>query len=113
MHVERRGDAVVATVEGDVDLSNSGELRRALQEAATPDAIGVAVDMSSVGYMDSSGMTVLSEVARELTLRRQRLAVVAPPGAAVRRLIELVGLDRVLSLSASLDDATAALAAVD
>jgi anti-sigma B factor antagonist len=109
---ERRGDTVVAHVEGDVDLSNSAELRRALEEAVGPDALGVAVDMSRVGYVDSTGMTVLATVAKGLALRRQRLAVVAPQGSGVRRLLELVGIDRVVGLHDSLDDAIASLAAL-
>ena len=109
MDVERRGDAIVAQVEGDVDLSNSAELRRALEEAVVPDTLGVAVDMSRVGYVDSSAMTVLVTVAKGLEIRRQRLAVVAPQESGVRRLLELVGIDRVVGLHDSLDDAIAAL----
>ena len=109
LDVERRGEAVIAHVEGDVDLSNSAELRRALEEAAVPDTLGLAVDMSRVGYVDSTGMTVLANVAKALELRRQRLAVVAPEGSGVRRLLELVGIDRVVRLHDTLDDAVASL----
>jgi anti-sigma B factor antagonist len=113
MDVERRGDAVVAHVQGDVDLSNSAELHRALEDAVVPDTHGVAVDMSRVGYVDSTGMTVLATVAKGLEVRRQRLAVVAPQGSGVRRLLEIVGIDRVVGLHDSLDDAIASLPAPD
>ena len=113
MDVSRQGDVVVAQVVGDIDLSNSAELRRALTDAAAPEATGVVVDMSEVGYIDSTGLTVLSDLARDLDLRRQRLAVVVPPESGVRRLLELVQLDRVIALRESLDDASAALAVVD
>ena len=109
MDIERRGDAVVAHVEGDVDLSNSGELKRALEDAATPDALGIAVDMSGVGYVDSTGMTVLASLAKGLAVRRQSVAVVVPAGSGVRRLFELVGIDRVVGLHESLDEAIASL----
>lgn len=113
MDVSRAGDVVVVRVAGDVDLSNSSELRRALADATTPDSTGLAVDMSEVGYVDSTGLTVLAELARDLGVRRQRLAVVAPEGSGIRRLLELVQLDRVIALRESVDQATAALASVD
>ena len=111
--VSRAGNVIVVHVAGDVDLSNSAELRRALTDAATPDADGLAVDMADVGYVDSTGLTVLAELARELAVRRQGLAVVAPPESGIRRLLELVQLDRVVTLRESVDQATAALASVD
>lgn len=113
MDVERRGDAVVARVEGDVDLSNSAELRQALEEAVVPDTLGVAVDLSRVEYVDSTGMTVLTTVAKGLVVRRQKLVVVVPQGSGVRRLLELVGIDRIVGLHDSLDDAIAALRPAD
>ena len=113
LDVHRTGEAVVARVDGDVDLSNSAELRRALNEAAAHDALGIVVDMAEVGYVDSSGLTVFAQLARELKLRRQGLAVVAPPGSSVRRMFELVQLDQVVTLSDSVEAATRALATVD
>jgi anti-sigma B factor antagonist len=111
--VSRAGNVVIVHVAGDVDLSNSAELRHALTDAATPDTTGLAVDMSDVGYVDSTGLTVLAELARELGVRRQGLAVVAPARSGIRRLLELVQLDRVITLRESVDQATAALESAD
>lgn len=113
LDVSRRGQAVVATVAGDVDLSNAADLRTALENAAPPDAVGLVADLAQVGYLDSSGVSILVAVARELSIRRQRLAIVAPPGGAVRRVLDLVQIDRLAELHDTVDGATAGLAEAD
>src|SRR5947209_7482373 len=58
----RQGDAVVATVQGDVDLHNSPELRGALLELlhkGKPRKL--VLNLGGVSYMDSSGIAVLVE----------------------------------------------------
>ena len=113
LDVSHSDGAVIACVDGDVDLSNAAELRRALNDAAAPDTIGIVVDLTNVAYVDSSGLTVLARLAQELAVRRQGLAVVAPSGSAVRRVFELVQLEHVVSLRDSVADATAALAGAE
>jgi ABC-type transporter Mla MlaB component len=61
--------------------------------------------------VDSSALTVIAELARELSVRRQRLAVAAPPDAGVRRLLEIARIDRLVAVADSVDAACAALAA--
>jgi anti-sigma B factor antagonist len=59
----REGDAVVATVSGDVDLHNSPELRGALLELlhrGKPRKL--VLNLGGVTYMDSSGIAVLVEM---------------------------------------------------
>jgi anti-anti-sigma factor len=58
----REGDAVVASVRGDVDLHNSPELRTALLELlhkGKPRKL--VLNLGDVSYMDSSGIAVLVE----------------------------------------------------
>ncbi len=99
---ERRGGIVVA-LEGDIDLEGSPAARKILL-----DAVGqgqpVYVDLSGVGYIDSSGIASLVEA-----LQRARqggtgfaLASVSDPA---RRVLELARLDRVFTIHASLDEA--------
>lgn len=109
LEVEQRDGVVVARVEGDIDLSNAHELRGALESAAPPDAVGLVIDLSGTGYLDSSGVAVLIGVARELSVRRQRLAIVAPPGSAVCRVLTIVQIGQIAGLHDSVDDAAAAL----
>jgi anti-sigma B factor antagonist len=109
LELEGEGAIVVARVRGDVDLSNAADLRRALEAAATPDRDAVIVDLAEVGYLDSSGVSVLVGLARGMAVRKQRMAVVAPPGGSARRVLDLVGFDNLATVCESTDQAVAAL----
>ena len=111
LDIRSHAGAVVARVEGDIDLSNAHELRSALEASVPADAVGLIVDLSGAGYLDSSGIAVLVGVARELTVRRQRLAVVSPEGSATRRVLEIVQVGEVADLHTTIEAATEALAA--
>ncbi|MFJ1730638.1 STAS domain-containing protein [Streptomyces sp. NPDC088254] len=53
----RRPDgAAVLTVVGEIDMSNAGELDKAI---ASVDGPVVVVDLTAVGYLDSAGLSVL------------------------------------------------------
>jgi anti-sigma B factor antagonist len=54
------------------------------------------VDLSDVDFCDSSGLRALLGEAREAQISGGALAIVAPAGTAVRRLLELCGLTEVL-----------------
>lgn len=86
------GDAVLAELEGEVDLSNAEEFVRRLKEAVPPGAWGIAVDLSKGEYIDSAGIRGLLEVQRHLSQRRQLLTVVVPSTSPLRSVLELTGL---------------------
>jgi anti-sigma B factor antagonist len=97
---ERRVDGhFVLEVAGEVDLSSVGELRDALARAAETQAARVVLDLSGVGFMDSTGLTALVLAHRALDVPERRFAVICPEGP-VRRLLELAGLDRIVSVHA-------------
>lgn len=58
------GDAKVVEVEGDVDLGTSPALRRALFDTL-PHSPRVALNLSSIRYIDSSGIATLIEVLKD------------------------------------------------
>ena len=87
----------VLTVTGEIDIATVDALRAAL--AAAVDAVerDVWVDLSRVGFMDSSGLHALMGARHALEPHRRRLTVIAPEGCA-RRTIEIAGLDGALRL---------------
>lgn len=94
-----RGDDVVGVhVVGEVDASNVGALRRVLAEGLVAGQREVVLDLSATEYLDSSGTALVANLAVELQARRGGLAVVAPTGSLARRVFELSGLARQLSL---------------
>ncbi len=55
------GRAKIVEVDGDVDLGNSGDLRRTLF-ALLPQTSILALNLGSIRYIDSSGIATLIEV---------------------------------------------------
>jgi|GEM_PF-711939 len=111
MSLDRVGDVPVARLRGEVDLGRKAQLAAALARAIAPRDRGLVLDLSLVEYLDSAGVHLLHELALSLAERGQRLRVVAAPGAAVLRVLELVDLARTVAVDDSVDEAVATLVA--
>ena len=83
-------DAVVVTVEGEVDMASIPALRVALDDVESDHEL--ILDCSGVTFMDSSGLSVLVTLWSRLQERGGSLHV-RNPSPAVRRVMELTGLD--------------------
>jgi anti-anti-sigma factor len=81
----------------------------AIGSAVSRDTRGLVVDCSELTFMDSSGVAMLFSLGRRLSSRRQELHVVAPRGAAVARVLDLVDFGRAAPLHYELEQALAAL----
>jgi anti-sigma B factor antagonist len=99
----------VIAVQGEVDLASAPALKSALLELVADEPRRLVLDLSQVGYMDSTGLGVLVGVQRRLGDG----AVIAIGGAprVVAALFELTGLDRTFKLVADVDSAVAELGA--
>ena len=91
LDVASQDGAVVATVTGEVDLSNASDLHARLLALRGPQA-HLVLDLGGVSYIDSAGLSLLDGLARELDGRGARLAVVAPDGCAAHRVVVLAGM---------------------
>lgn len=61
------GGIVVATIDGEIDLKNSGDLREALFDLiGKQPTTRLVLNLSKVPYMDSSGIAVLVEILGKL-----------------------------------------------
>ena len=103
---EQIGDQVVVIhLAGEVDLSWSAEVRRAILDALRQHS-AVGVELSAVEYIDSSGIAALVEGFQKARTNGGRFVLVAVSDA-VRAVLELARLDRVFPIVAD----TAAFAA--
>ena len=107
IQIETGRSAVVAQISGEVDISNVGAIKSRLTDSVPSSASGLVVDVSDTGYLDSSGVYLLFELARALEGRGQRLSVVAPPTAPSTRVLLITGLDRMVPLTSTLEEAVA------
>lgn len=108
--IEERGDVVVARLTGELDISVAVPTGRRITEAVPSSARGVVVDMTGLEFMDSSGVSMLFALARQVGSHRQQLRVVAPPGKPVARVLEIVEFDRAAPVHTELDAAVEEIA---
>lgn len=107
---ERRDDAVVVHVSGEVDSTTAPVLREQLTAAfadAAADRVPVVVDLTEVRFFASIGLSLLVEHHQLGARQGTPLRVVAPAGNMLRAL-RATTLDRVLELYAELPEALAA-----
>jgi anti-anti-sigma factor len=96
-------------VEGEIDVATAPRLIAALNDAVTQAVRSVVIDLSSVGFMDSTGLALLINAHRRLTRQRKGFAVVCPQGA-LWRVFELTDMLDTLRVCPDRESATAALA---
>jgi anti-sigma B factor antagonist/stage II sporulation protein AA (anti-sigma F factor antagonist) len=81
----------VATVSGEIDISNADTIRRVL-DAGIGDAHRLVLDLAATTYLDSVGVHLIFDLAGRLTVRRQELALVVPDDALISRVLGLADL---------------------
>jgi anti-sigma B factor antagonist len=103
-HVELRvssrsqGDHVVIALAGEIDLYTAPRLQSELTSAlSATEPARVIVDMSAVEFCDSTGMNVLL-AAHRLAAERGGDFALAAPRAAVRKILEVTGLNAVFAV---------------
>ena len=108
--IEEQGDVVVARLSGELDISVAEVTGNRIADAVPSSARGVVVDMSALEFMDSSGVSMLFALARQVGSHRQELRVVAPPGRPVARVLEIVEFGRAAPVHQDLDSAVGEMA---
>jgi anti-sigma B factor antagonist len=99
---------VVVEVAGDIDLDTAPRLREAIAVAIDEAAGGACVvDLTAVSYLGSTGLTALVDATREAAAQRAPLRIVVDANRPVIRPIEITGLDQVLHLYHSVEQALA------
>jgi len=108
---ESAGDILVGRVEGEIESVNANELSTALAGKLTSDAAGLIIDLSRVTYLDSVGIELLFDLARRLRTHRQRLRLVAPADAPMRRVLDLCDIEQAAPVDATVEAALEGLRA--
>ncbi len=106
--LDERDGVTVATVSGEIDMSSVDHVAAALTDLSNL-AMGLVVDLRGADYLDSSGISLLHDLALRLRQRTQMLIIVCSPSSAPRRMLELTALD---SQAVVMDDLEPAIDAV-
>ncbi|HEY6886367.1 MAG TPA: STAS domain-containing protein [Solirubrobacter sp.] len=107
--VEQHRGATVVTVEGELDLDGAPQLCAAIQDGRRPASPEqVFVDLTRVGFCDSTGLRALMDAAREVAVSGGRLVAIVPDDGPVRQVIAMTGAEEFLALTSDRDRILAA-----
>jgi anti-anti-sigma factor len=93
------GDGYVTLrVSGEIDLHTAQSVRDAALAALRQHGATLRIDLREVPFMDSTGLEVLLATRRRAQLEGGSLTLVGPT-PAVRRVIEVTGLDKLFPIA--------------
>lgn len=102
---ETRIDGIaVLSVRDPVDMLSAPHLSGAISAALTKAPVGLIVDLTDVDFLASVGMSVLIKAQEWASATSTQFGVVAD-GAATSRPMKLLGIDAVLTLYPTLEEA--------
>jgi anti-sigma B factor antagonist len=105
LNVEMVGQLVVARLDGEIDMSNAGELGEALGRQVSNEALGLILDLTDVHYLDSAGIQVIYELREQLETRGQEIALVVASESPIDSTLRVAGVASVLGIAETLDEA--------
>ena len=100
----------ILQLSGEIDLHQSPVLRSLLSEHAAAERPALLLDFTAVEYIDSSGLATLVEYVQKSSRFGGKLAL-GGVSERVRTVFDLVRLDEIFPVHASLAEARAALGA--
>ncbi|MDX1577611.1 MAG: STAS domain-containing protein [Gemmatimonadota bacterium] len=95
--IERMGDVTVVDVEGELTVSNRGELKERVLARLDEGDRSFVIDFDGTGYIDSSGLGVLVSLSKRIREAEGRLRL-AGLNQELRVLFELTKLDTLFQI---------------
>jgi anti-sigma B factor antagonist len=84
------GGETVVTIGGDLEYGTAGQLRSTLLELSQREPATVALDMSDVEFLDSTGISLLIQAKQRFDAQGARF-VLRQPTPRVTRVLEVAG----------------------
>ncbi len=85
-------EILVVGICGSVDISNSFDIAEAVLADGANTTLGVILDLSEAGYLDSAGVHLVIDLRRRLASRRQALRLVVTQSSVVHEVLELTNI---------------------
>ncbi len=101
---ERKPGVFVVTLDGDVDMSTSPEVRKSLLSVFKKKVSHIIVDLSGVPYIDSSGIATFVE-GLQLSRKGEIRFTLAGAGQTVESILDLAYLRSVFEMVSDVDKA--------
>jgi anti-anti-sigma factor len=96
--LERDGLVVVATLSGEIDMGNADSVRLRIAEFVRPSDDALVMDVSSLSFIDSSGLHAIGDLAAVLREQRQQLLLYVPHGNPIELTLQIIGVPRSVSV---------------
>lgn len=97
---DKRGELLILILRGRLDASWAGHVSAALDAAVRDGEHHLRAEMSAVGYVSSAGLRTLLTAHRQVKAMGGSFGVLAP-SATVREVLELAGLEQLISAAAA------------
>jgi anti-sigma B factor antagonist len=97
VRITRDAQVLTLAVHGEIDLANAEVLGAELEQAEQTNALEIILDLSDVGFIDSTGLRMIVVAGRRSALDSNRLGVRRGTGATAR-LMELTQIDQMVRL---------------
>jgi anti-sigma B factor antagonist len=110
--VEMVSGVPVVAAPAEIDITNADGLRAALGHAAETGPGALVVDLTRTRFCDSAGMHALVDAHKRARVEGGQV-LLAVSGAAVPRILEITGIDRVLPRFDSVAEALAYIPAAE
>ncbi|MEV7884927.1 STAS domain-containing protein [Streptomyces sp. NPDC002817] len=104
MHRYRIRGRTVVELHGEVDIAAAVRIAPELDEATDGRNLLVVIDLSPVEFLDCVGLRLLCRARRRVEARGGHLTLVCPH-PMIRKMLRIVGLDRIFVLAVTLDEA--------
>ena len=96
---------VIIALPATIDVTNAWQVHNRLSAVIASGAPLIIADLTATVFCDAAGSDWLHMIGYHTATRDGRLRLVIPPGALLRRMLELLGVDHLLPVYASIMDA--------
>ena len=103
-------EPVVVALPAEIDVTNSEEVYAQLVAALAPGVSTVVADMMATVFCDSSGVHAIMHAQENAAARDVRMLLAVSSATSVRRVLELIGVTRLMPVYPSLGEAMTASA---
>lgn len=103
-------EPVVVALPAEIDVTNSEEVYAQLVAALAPGVSTVIADMMATVFCDSSGVHAIMHAQENAAARDVRMLLAVSSATSVRRVLELIGVTRLMPVYPSLREALTASA---
>lgn len=99
----------VARIHGEIDASNATSIEYEIAAQVGNNTLGLVLDLTSVGYLDSAGIRMLFALDQRCRERQQRCSIAIPEDHLARRVLLIAGVSAMIPIRDSIESASAAL----